>query len=403
MNIKIFTCFIFLSFGAIQTIHSVESDFYSIVETARLNPAPIAYAVQLQREDVVKFLIDRNENVNQSTPSSPVYHDFGDYSVNMFRLPNDEPGQTPLEIAIRQKNSEMIKILTTYHPTNRANPEYGIFRYTYLSSYGGGDLEAGSQDRYYSSPLVVVLSTEEPELVDLVLKAFQTPETLFNEYYTIRGQNNPLYMRSWMESNIKLWAQTKKEVSDDSIAHFHTHTFDEAITQNDLDSLRIFHENAWLISKEQFESILATENMDAIQLTLDQGRFNPNFSPEEKLLEHGLESLIETSFLLNMVPSIATLDRVDLLERIYPELKENEVKKCGIIASENGSVQVLQFLVSQNANLEGALLAAVKKHQVESFTLLMQLPISDIEMNEAINSAYTLHYYDLLEVMLSIK
>jgi hypothetical protein len=310
-----------------------------------------------------------------------------------------------LEIAVRQNNAEMVKVLTTYHPTNRANPEYRVYRYASLDgTYNDGYVTNNQLDRRLCSPLFVALESGNAEIVDLVLKAYKTTELHFDEFYTIKyHHNNPLFMRSWMEQNIKLWNHTSVTLPDSAIEHFQTHSFEEAVANQDQDSLIVFLSYGWMLTKEQFEDVLQTKNLAIIQGVMKFGRFYSNFMPEEMLMEHHLESLIEPSYFLRMIPSIAALDRSDLLELIYSDMKEVEIKQCTLIAAEHNSIQVLTFLSSNGAPMKGALLAAVEHHQTKAFDFLIQLPIDKSEIALAINLAYKLHHNDMLDTLLQLS
>ncbi len=391
---------LFIPFTSLQANNE---DLFSIVETSRKMASPIAYAVEIERPDVVKFLIDMNEDVNRPTPGTPVYFiKFGPPGNEHYDDIADEPGKTPVEIAIEKNNLELLTILLYDHPTNSANVEYEVLRYhpQNLRKFKNGFASSEYYPQVRSSPLIIAMKGKNHVIVDMIMKAYRTLDKLSDAFPYVKRESNKDFMRFWIAQTVKLWKNEEVEVPEEVAELFLTKTLNQSIQEHDYETLSLLTEYGMLINKEEFQAAIATQDSDLIALLFNKGRMNPNFDPAEMLLNNHLDHLIDLSDLKNLTSSIARLDRIDLLESVIDEMDETMRLECSLIAAKEGSIQVLQFLSLLAVPMDQALLQSIQSNQHESFLLLIEQPLKEDTRSDAITLAYHLHRYDMLTALL---
>ena len=188
-------------------------DLYEVTNEALSKPRgwpSIAYAVKLNRTDVVKILLDLGEDVNASTPLAPLWYT-SNYDHYAHCLGNVLEGYTPLELAIYYRNVEMVKILTTYREDNRATPEIFHNRYTLLSTttgsplqdvwdyYGDCKVETEWSKPIKTTPFLESLKTNNEELIKAVMQSYTNLDAfLLLKDSLIQMQSSSL-MHAWIE------------------------------------------------------------------------------------------------------------------------------------------------------------------------------------------------------------
>lgn len=262
-----------------------EPSFEDVVATCRaqmdkLLPdryPPIAYAVKIGRHDVVKSLIDAGESVNATTPAVP---------VNRGRA-GTESGRSPLEIAVKQQDVEMVRILTTYHRENRAAPEisYQRFAIAYFGS-SEGCYWSNNRKSEQSSPLLDAFKLGNQEIVDLIIKAHTDPKRLCADFTEVQYTKNSTIMRLWIEQNFLLLKGEQKHVADSTVEMF-MNKKDLTGSYADVHTLLQF---GWLVTSQEFEQILIANDPQIVQLLLDHPRMEE--SPFFLLATHNRADLV---------------------------------------------------------------------------------------------------------------
>ncbi|MBS0655038.1 MAG: ankyrin repeat domain-containing protein, partial [Verrucomicrobia bacterium] len=286
---------------------------------------PIAYAVKIGRYDVVKFLIDEGESVNEPTPDIPVW-----YSGNAVGM---QQGYTPLEIAISQQDVEMVKILTTYSAENRATPEISYQRYMNLRAQKDHYNTNKQQPREApSSPLLDALKTGNQEIIDLVLKAYTDPTRLYAERTSIK---NPAAMHSWIEQNVLLWKGEKVEVSD-AVASLFLNKQGLNCTPSEVESLL---QHGWIVTKQELEQALKTNDPQTVRLLITHTRTEE--SPISLLVRHNRADLVAYLIETGEVPTRQHLND----------------------AITHGSLDIVRTLIEHGVPSDGAFQLAVEHKQ----------------------------------------
>lgn len=332
-------------------------DFYQVVELCRKNPdeyPPIAYAVKIGRHDVAKFLIDHNESVNASTPSIPIWTEVNPTSdYGYWKITASQPGFTPLELAIQKNDLEMIRILTSYHATNRAAVTTAISRFQFTSPPAPDGFYWG--DRQYfplvtTTPLTQALATGNREIIETIIKSYTTPETLFETVGQIRAVQQESLMRVWLEQYAFLQNGTQIQVADETVQLFLSKSLQEALTANSPTDVLKLLESGWFVSKQELLQIFSTNNPDITRAVMTVGRIQPGINPM-------------------------------------------------LVAVEAGSVEMLKSYVQQGVAHEGILLSAVQQNKKAIVEYLLELPIGQNELLEASKKAYDMRSYEILELL----
>ncbi len=225
------------------------ADFFDVVEQCRANPdgyPPIAYAVKLGRHDVVKFFIDNKESINATTPDIAVWRMFYyENSPDTPILAGTQPGYTPLELAIQKNDTEMVKILTTYNPSNAAPVSGSVHRFNELYLHRSGDSFMASVDhpRIVSpwgtisrnqglvstvvSPLSLALAGGNEEIIASVIKAYPIAER-YGLFVQIHAMQQANIMRIWLEQTALLQG-ISGQITDETARLFISRSLQEGI------------------------------------------------------------------------------------------------------------------------------------------------------------------------------
>lgn len=247
MNRVIFLSMMLLS-SWIVPLSAFDESLSSDVEFALQQPAPLVHAVWSNNTDLVKILIDNNEDVNLATPP---------YLT--------EPGDTPLDMAIMTQNKEMVEILLYYHPTNRANHDYTI------SKYVGDTL-------WTTTPLLEAIRRGNEDIVDLILKAFRDPQRLDACFNDIRMSQRPEFMRSWIAQTMFLWKNKTVEIPDEVVTLYMQASAHEALTHLDVEAFKTLVQYGALVNGSCFWDVLHRE-YTLISFVFTEARFTSDFSP----------------------------------------------------------------------------------------------------------------------------
>ncbi|MBS0656598.1 MAG: hypothetical protein JSR46_12535, partial [Verrucomicrobia bacterium] len=368
--------------GVARYFASQSKDFYGLVELCRSQSGkallyrypPIAFAVELGLHDVAKFLIDNGESVQEATPDLPVWweyiHDW-DSRYDRVEQIGMQQGQTPLEIAIKRQDSEMVRILTTYSPENRAIAETNHRRYV-GNVAPRGDIGYWSNDGTYvvvESLLSDALKTGNQEIIDLVIKAYSDPEKLYAERTAMK---NPETMRSWIYQNVFLWKGEKVQVPDSVLELFMEN---EQGLNRPLSDVAILLQHGWIITRQELEQALVKNDPQMLQLLIDHPRMKE--SPFILLAEH---------------------NRADLASRLI-EQGNVPAREHLNTAIKHGALETAKKFIETGVDFVGALTFAAEQKQKAIVEYLLTLPISAEEIKEAHAAAYRVHAYDIMELL----
>lgn len=363
------------------------TNFYELIELCRaqINKPlreqypPIAFAVQLGRHDLVKFFIDHGESVNAATPDIPVWWEIGPKNLVTMKA-GMQQGYSPLEIAIKLEDAEMVKILTTYNQNNKAIPEISHKRFAKVWPYGYGtdDYKTYHAEGHYehfeapSSLFLDALKIGNQEIIDLIIKAYTDSDKLYAEYTHIKESKNLKTMRSWIEQSVYLWKGIQEEVPDSVVNLFMQN--DQVLNGSfeDVDKLLQY---GYVVTRNDFEQALKSNDLKMLHLLLDKGRMEE--SPFALLAKH---------------------NRVDLVH--YLQNKGNVPQREHFeIAIKQGSLDVVKAFATSDLSFKGALILAAENKQKAIVTFLLGLPIDKAEVEEAHKVAYLVHAYDIMEIL----
>lgn len=259
-----------------------DEGFTTQITVALEQPAPIAYAVSINNTDLVKFLIDNNEDVNLATPAIPAFW-VSDWTEPDIRVA-DQPGKTPLDIAIESQNREMVEILLYYHPTNRANHDYTVSRhygsynlYGYFQTWYKGDYD------YSTTPLSEAIKRENAEIVDLLLKAFQSPLRMHDYLNEIRMSKRPELMRSWIAQTMLLWKNEVVDIPEEVVSLYMYGSARKVLKNLSTEKFLTIVRYGAIVNKLCFQDVVATQNEFLISFVLSEARLARNFNAADIL------------------------------------------------------------------------------------------------------------------------
>lgn len=413
------------------TASQTADDFYEIVDLCRSCPngwPSMAYAVKIGRHDVVKFLIDNEENINAQTPTTGVWR-WG--SEDLIRNSHDEPGYRPIELAIRQRDVEMIKILTSYHSENKADTHFQNIRYTDLQEnlWKTGDY-IGYNTRI-STPYSEALATGNQEIIDLIIKSFDPkthplseaiaigdqnlilsviksstdPVKLFNEH-SLLPKNNREIIRCWIEQTSFLLNNEHLPISENIIdLYSRDQPMQTAIANSNSDEVTQLLAYCWIIEPTEFMSALEKGNKEIIKLLLNHiknGHSSP-FDPYNCLLENNLDDIVQEYLSEDALFALAKHNRVDLLKQVLTEYECSRKVEALVYAVEAGSLETITLLLSYDISPpDGLLLLAVYNpinNKIAVIELLLKTGIPKEIIKEASQIAYNSHSYEILEIL----
>lgn len=118
-----FTLCLFLCSGAAFAEQSL-SERIKLARNNNLGWPAVTYAIDQKDSEVLKFLIDMGENLEELTPGTPVYWEYDPDSSPSYWIYFDgfQPGDSPLEHAIKINNVEAVRLLLTRRLDHKANP-----------------------------------------------------------------------------------------------------------------------------------------------------------------------------------------------------------------------------------------------------------------------------------------
>jgi ankyrin repeat protein len=301
----------------------------------------IAYAVKIGRHDVVKFLIDEGESVNEATPDIPV----------VGRRNSIQYGRTPLEIAIKQCDVEMVRLLIE----NGATPEISYCRFN--------DIWFNERSNYYitssfshevSSPLLDALKLKNQEIIDLVISGYTDPTRLYAELEVVRNSQQTEVMRSWIEQNVFLWKGEQSRVPDDVVniflqppwlmyialppLVFNIFKTEAGHNRSPSDVEKLLQYGA-IVTKLVLKQTLETGDPQVVQLLIDHPRREE--SPFSVLAELNRADLVRYAIEKGEVPNTQHLK----------------------IAIRHGSLDVVRQLTEYGISSDDALLLAIEHRQ----------------------------------------
>lgn len=390
---------------AVVPVHSTTNeDIFKVVELCRKNPdhwPAIAYAVKLERADVVRFLIDVKEPVDAETPGSTIWID----SINtdsFYSLKEPEPGFTALELAIKAENLEIVEILLSHDSTNKADPERVRKRYANLSSWGGKTFANGKAGLNLTTyPLWHALSTNNFSMIDSILKAHKHPERFFNLLPLLKEKKEKAFIKSWLEHHLVLCQEKETEVSEEVIDLFMNRTLTDALKEEDQNAINCFLQHGWFVSEAEFILALQTLEHSEINQFLTTGRFTTGWNHDECLIKHGLEDLAMLHSSKKTLLASAKENRVDLFSILAGQANQEELNESFLTAIQSSALDVISFLLDTQGYVEGGLLHGVKHKQKAVIELLLKsAPISEKEKGEALLLAYQQGAYELVALLM---
>ena len=230
----IFSTVLSLSGLFFSSLYAEESlDFLKVLEDAQKQYSPIAYAVSLNNEEVVKFLLEMNEDPNRPISSEKVFQAvINSIGRSAWREdPVRHQGPLPLEIAVNNENFNLIKILLEYLPERRADAEMERTYHLNISGSWSGGLTRQFDERQVATMnglTEAIKKQKEPALVDLLLQHYQTNEKLYAQKEEIRKSLNPEYMQSYIKRLYCLVHDTNlEEISLDVTQIFMNYTLED--------------------------------------------------------------------------------------------------------------------------------------------------------------------------------
>lgn len=397
---KILVILSLLFFSCQSTLSAAPKEMYQQVKESRKNAKnwpPLAYAVHMGWHDAVKFLLDRDEDVLAATPSRVVWYE-DVWSGNSYPLTYQEPGLTPLELAIVKQDPEMIGILTTYHPTNFAKVEFT--RVSYSDLYTTTRLYSSHGCKKESTPLSDALNTNNDAVIDKVIRAYKDSVWLFNDYKKIAALRNPKIIQSFLEHNYLLWTGCTFNVDEEIIELFLEKNLLAAIQANNFAHVEQFLTYGWIISKEEFEAALDINNADVIHMLVNHKKFQIDLNPFELILEKNKEIAASIPFSAAFLKAIAKCNQVPLFEKFIDQANANLLQECYILAAEQGSLGIVEILIANGVCIDGALLSAARNHQLEMVQYFLEHKLHKSEIEDALKLAYEQHDYEIIDALL---
>lgn len=209
----------------------------------------IVFAVDHGYDNVVKFLIDFEEDLLATTPSTPTFYET-DSGTHVYGM--DEPGYNALEWAVKKQDAKMVEILLFYHPENRADPQFERVRYRegtlYEHWYAKDFVYKGKyfrKGKHYEcqgyietiSVFTSALRKDNEKISCLLISAYQHPHKLFSEFEEIRAKGSVAIMQSWMERNYFLWREETKRATEEEAQRLIQNFFLEALQKEDMETI----------------------------------------------------------------------------------------------------------------------------------------------------------------------
>lgn len=260
------------------SLPSYEEGFLSLVDNALEQPAPIAHAVSINNPELVKFLIDSGEDVNLATPAIPAFWVSDEAEIKIQVA--DQPGKTPLDIAIESQSREMVEILLYYHPTHRAHHDYTVWRhygsfnhYGYFQTYYKGGYD------YSTTPLSEAIKRKDDDIVKLILKAFQSQQRLDDYFYEIRISKRPELMRAWIAQIMLVWKNEVVDIPDEMVRLYTYASAKKALRLYGVETFKTLVRLGALVTQACFQDVLETKDYLLISFVRSEARFDPSFDP----------------------------------------------------------------------------------------------------------------------------
>lgn len=377
------------------------SDFSETLKSCRQNShgwPPLVYATSIQRWDVVQFLITAGEDIDARTPDEPLYYE-GGYNFNTYRHSSNVIGYTSLDYAIDLQDLELVTILTSYHPTRRANVETSVTRWLDLSRCGSGWM-LESYRTQTTSPLQDALALSDIEMAAIILKAYKTPKILFETYATVRSTLEPELMSVWVEQNTRLSNKASYTPTEEETACLIAYNLLESVQLGFHDQVAVHLKCGWMVSKEEFTAILNSCDDVLIEKVAQHGRYQEGFYPEDLLIEAGYAPLAATHFSDCMIEACVRQNQLDLFVDLLPTCDYERQLRCFDLAVQHHSYDVLSFLLEQGLYHEEALIMSVSDQDIEGINLLIQgMPISENTLEQALKKAYELGRFDIAVII----
>lgn len=380
------TLFFFLSI-VFSSLHAENSkdNLYQVVEECRKNtegyPA-IVYAAKYGYHEAAKFLIDRGEPVNAQSPDKSIWYEGGTYYDKVYLLDKKEPGYSALEIAVNHQDVLMVDILFNYNVNNRANPQFKKTRFINIMPYKDGYFEnsVAWMPTKETSPLWQALSDKNIQIATLILQAYTDHNLLFAEFAQIRITKDYALMKVWAEKNAELCKRESVALDDNVIDQLLTTNMDTLLELNRPHEVEMFLQCGWIISQKHFESVVSSEATTIVELFLKHNTFEAGFDP---------------------YVSFAKQNRADLIENYLNYMQDLE--PCLMAAIKCDATDVIKLFNAHHLNSENSLAQAVKSKQISAVELILETPISEKQLQEAMLLAYQVSAYDIWELLQSFQ
>lgn len=389
---------------------TVQNDFYKVVNEALSRPRgwpPIAYAVKLNRGDVVKYLLDHGEDANASTPSLPLWYESSS-SDRPSCIGNLFEGYVPLEIAVFYENVEMVKILTTYCENNRAIPEISHIRYIDLmwnvpkdiwDIYGGVRIETALQNSINTTPFLEALKTNNEELIIAVMQSYTNLDAFFLLRETVTQKQNPHLMRSWIEHQMLLRQDHPRDIPDQVVDLFLHYTLSGLISDNDYTNVELLLDYGWPIKEKEVLKLIQENNQEALHFLLSRKQSYLGFDIYDLLLKNNLQDLVSECLSLETVPALIRHNQYKMLKQAMDTLGFIPSEEDQLLAIKNGANEVIALFISRGWFWKGALLQAVENGKVNIVKTLLQSFLFKDEIENAKIIAYNKRLFEILELL----
>lgn len=318
-------------------------DFYEVVELCKKKPEgypPIAYAVKLNRPDVVKFFLEHGESIHGRTPHMENWAYLHENSFEMKNFGNTE-GCTALELAIKQQNVEMVELLTMHN----ADPLLARKIITLDHSYYHPQTVVS-----YSTPLSEAIAVGNKEIVEVLLKSCKMPESFFSTFGQVQAMQQADIMQTWIEQYALLRTGVSTPISQEVVKTLMTGSLQEAVLNGNVSIVKQVLDSGWVLSGAEVKTMLLSNNRDILALLSNHAYLQNGVNPMMMAVDLGMVEAIKASF-------------------------------------------------QQGLSIDGVLLHAVKEGQKGILPSLLELPFGKEEIAQAINQAYQMGAYDVMELL----
>lgn len=396
----------------------VKKSLYERLEEARNNDKkwpPAIYAIEMKDYELLKFIIDMGEDLENRMPDIPVYESYTNEwnGSGWTKFHGYQPGFKPLEYAIKKNDVEAVRCLLEHNPANRADVNAMRTEYTsswltfYSGDHGPGLVSESMEKRTESLWDAANRQKCDPEILYLIL--IHSPQlNLAAIAENFRQKGNLEYFSSALRALYQEWEGENLIITQESLKKMMQISFEEALQTKDTEMISLYVDSGWAISSSSIGLVI--ENSELLNQLL-----NGNISPikaidalvEHKasleMIERAISTLSDPTGAFSVASKFDHLELAKILiaKGILPNL--SDYQEALNASRDEIAILMIAALVRENKldQPDEWLKAAVSEGRFEVVVELLSKGLfSEEGRKEAQQIAYKLANYEILDLLI---